>query len=98
MGETAKVLPFEATPATKAFVSVRAEDVLLVDDMMEDTPDWTLGCGLPRRRPCGCIAILRGSAKPVRMSHDREEILKAVDPEGARFVTFRYVDPDGRTG
>jgi len=81
------------TPETVAFVSVRYGEILAVEDLMEDTPDWTLGCGLPRRRPCASALVLRDMPRPIRVQETREQVLAEVDPDGKLFLRFVWRDP-----
>ena len=83
-------------PKIVALVSIRTDEVLAVEDLLEDNPAYTLANNEPRRRVCGCMAALRGAPRPVRMSETREEVLKVVDPDGTKFAEFRWMDMDNR--
>jgi len=83
-------------PAVTAKVSIRIGEVLAVEDLVEDNPDYTVANMEPRKRVSGCMAALRGAPRPVRMNQTRDEVLAKVDPDGTLFGEFDWQDVDGR--
>lgn len=86
------------TPESVAIVNFRKDEVLTVEDLLVDDEEWRLGCGRPRRKPSGCLVMLRGASRPVRMNASRQEVLRQVDPNRDLFAEFVWRDPDGTKG
>lgn len=89
---------FKPTPPSQAFVSIRVDQVLVVEDLLDETPDWVVGCGLPRRRPVASLIGMSNASIRVRVQETREEFLRKIDPNGKLFATFKWRDPEGRVG
>lgn len=84
------------TPKSVALFSIRRSEVVLVEDLMKDNPDWKPNCGLPRRIPDGSMVVMKGGK--VRTNASRAEVLAVIDPDGTEFGELVYRDPDGRDG
>ncbi len=91
--DTPNILP---TPDTVAYVSLRADEILVVEDLMGETEGWHIGSGLPRRTPIGSVLTLAHAPRPCRVGLLRDEVLRLVTEAGDGFLTFPWVDPDGR--
>ena len=95
-----------------AYVSVRASEVLSVEDLAVDNPEMHAG-GLvvvgqekPLKITIGSLIQLKGASRAVACSKMREEVLDEVTRVTRRwfwqfwrtgFLTFEWVDPDMRT-
>jgi len=94
MSDDGKVLNLK--PKVVAHVSIRREEVLVVEDLMGDNPHYSFVNNEPRKRINGCMALMSGGPHKVRMNQTREEVLAKIDPDGTLFVHFDHQDPDGR--
>jgi len=86
-----------------AYVSVRASQVLSVEDLAVDNPEAhdqgviMIGQQKPMKMTVGCLIQLKGASRSVACSMMREEVLKEVEENPDGFLTFQWVDPDMRT-
>ena len=94
MSKDGKILALR--PNLVAYVSVRRDEVLTVEDITEDNPDYSIVNQEPRKRIAGSIMVIRGFAKPLRTNDKRADVLRKIDPDGTLFAEFTWQDPDGR--
>ncbi len=86
-----------------AYVSVRASEVLSVEDLAVDNPEMHAG-GLvvvgqekPLKITIGSLIQLKGASRAVACSKMRTDVLKEIEEAPDGFLTFEWVDPDMRT-
>ncbi len=85
-----------------AYVSVRASQVLSVEDLAIDNPEMhdqglvVVGQQKPLKITIGSLIQLDGASRSVAVSMLREDVLKEVEEKPDGFLTFQWVDPDKR--